>query len=721
MYTAKFSPRFNKKTPGKHASKQYVPTSPLEVLFFPAALLYGELLLRLFDKDIAFFGHGLWRVLFFSIAAGLFVYFILRALPWTKVSRGIAIALLAVGTVILCVEYCCKVFFQIYFPLRYIFNMSGQAAGDFMGNIIEVIIGSIPFILLSLVPFVAFIVLRKRFFTGTGFHYTKMLVTAILIVVFQLFGVLTSTTSGIEALYTYDFASNSSVSEFGLLSTLRLETQYDLFGMPAPPEFELDLPDLPVIPTDPPGPTENTDPDVTTVPDGTEDPTEPSETEPPQIVYDYNQLDIDFDSLINSTSNKTLTAMHKYFSSLVPSQQNEYTGRFEGKNLIFITAEAFSPYLISQELTPTLYRLTQESFVFTNYYQPNWGQSTSGGEFAAMTGLIPTWINSSTAFVASKNNNMSTCLGWLFQKEGYSSLAYHNNSYTYYSRNLTHPNLGYDYTAIGNGLKLPSSSWPNSDLEMMQVTVDGYINDYLSTGQNFHAYYMTVSGHGTYSWSSNSMSKKYKEIVQQAYPDSSQVVQAYIACNLDLEYAMAHLVQKLEDAGIADDTVIVLTADHYPYSMIDGGTDYYIELSGISDSESKTSRYRNTLILWSGDMEETVLVDTPCSSIDIVPTLLNLFGIEYDSRIYSGRDIFATNYVVEQASTCMPLVVLPNAGGNSWITAAGTYEASTKTFTPNPGVEVSDDYVETVKTLVQAKITYAKYIVQQDYYDVIFG
>ena len=120
------------------------------------------------------------------------------------------------------------------------------------------------------------------------------------------------------------------------------------------------------------------------------------------------------------------------------------------------------------------------------------------------------------------------------------------------------------------------------------------------------------------------------------------------------------------------------------------------------------------------DGPETIEVDTPCSSIDIVPTLLNLFGIEYDSRLYSGRDIFATNYVADQVSTCMPLVVVPNTGGTSWITAAGTYEASSKTFTPNPGIEVDEDYVRTVKTLVEAKLTYAKYIVQQDYYEKIF-
>ena len=110
-----------------------------------------------------------------------------------------------------------------------------------------------------------------------------------------------------------------------------------------------------------------------------------------------------------------------------------------------------------------------------------------------------------------------------------------------------------------------------------------------------------------------------------------------------------------------------------------------------------------------------------CSSLDVMPTLSNLFGLDYDSRLYSGRDIFAANYKADQYSNCMPLVVFANnmSRGNSWITAAGTYEASTKTFTPNEGVEVDEDYVKRVHRLVAAKVNYAKLIIQEDYYAVI--
>lgn len=677
----------------------------LSILFFPLAILYHELLLRAFDGGSDFFTTALIRIFLFSMAAGLAIFLVLDLLPWRRAARIAATVLLALGTVVLCVERGCRSMFGLYYGLGFMGGMAGDVVGNFGSTVWSVILSIIPFILLALVPLVAFCLLRSAIIYDEGQSGAVRIMLAAVLVVCQLAGSLTSSLGGAKSYYTYEFTANTAVPQFGLVTMLRLEIQYAIFGTPEAP--------LPVID---PGilPSESADPSADPSGEGSQT---PSET---PVVYGYNTLDIDFDALAAGTSDSTLQALHQYLGGLTPSQKNEYTGMFEGKNLILITAEAFSPYVISEELTPTLYRLTHEGFVFNNYYQPNWTQSTSGGEFAVMTGIIPNWFGNLTAFNASADKNMATALGWQFRELGYNVPAWHDNEYTYYNRDETHPNLGYDYQGIGNGLVLATNQWPNSDLEMMQATVDGYISDYVENGTPFHAYYMTVSGHCNYNWGGNAMARKHQAEAQAAYPDASETVQAYIACNLELEAAMTYLVEQLEEAGIADDTLIVLTADHYPYQMAAGDVDYYNELRGFTDTERDTSRYRNTLIMWSAAIEEPVEVDTPCSSIDIVPTLCNLFGLDYDSRLYSGRDVFATNYEADQASTCMPLVIFANTGfGNSWITAAGTYEASTGTFTPNEGITVDDNYVSLVSQLVQAKYTYAKQMIQQDYYQIL--
>ena len=692
--------------------RQSAGATALSALFFPLTILYQELLLRAFDGGNDFFTSALVRVALFSAAAGLLIFLILDLIPWRRVSRVLGGILIFLGTVILCIERGCRSMFGLYYGITFMGGMAGDVAGNFASTVFSVIVSIIPFILLSLVPFVLYCIFRRLIICDYGQPAAARIILAVGIVIFQLGGFLTSYFGGVWNYYTYDFAANTSIPQFGLVTTIRLELEYAVLGTPESP---LPVLDPGVIDTD-----QNEDSDDTPHGDDDTDESDTDVTPDTPIVYGYNEFDIDFSALAENSSSDTLKAIHQYIGGLTPSQQNEYTGMFEGKNLILITAEAFSPYVISQELTPTLYKLSHQGFVFSNYYQPNWTQSTSGGEFAVMTGIIPNWFSSKTAFSASADKYMPIGLGWQFAKLGYNVPAWHNNEYTYYGRNRTHPNLGYDYHGIGNGLVLETNQWPNSDLEMMEATVIDIRIDYVENGTPFHAYYMTVSGHCNYNWGGNDMSKKHREEAQAAYPNASEEVQAYIACNLELEAAMTYLVDRLEAAGIADDTLIVLTADHYPYEMSSGDVDYYNELRGFSDTERDTSRYLNTLIMWSASIEEPVEVNVPCSSIDIVPTICNLFGLEYDSRLYSGRDVFATNYEADEASTCMPLVVFANTGyGNSWITAAGTYEASTGTFTPNEGVTVDEGYVAAVSQLVQAKYTYAKQMIQQNYYQVL--
>ena len=652
------------------------------LFFFPMALLYHELLLHAFDRTILFWDTPLVYILLFSAAGGFLLSALVDILP-RRAAHIVTYALCVFWTVLTCIEYCCKSYFKSYWGLSFITQMTGNVVGNFFSTMLEIIFGRIVFILLSFLPLVLLIILRRRLLPGKTLSVRCRVMALAVFAVCQAVGSALCYTGEDRADYTYNYVTDYAVPRFGLAATIRLEAQYAIFG----------LPDAPVIQVDEPVPDE-------------------------PVVYDYNKMELDFTATSDLVGGSTLENMHNYFSSKTASQQNEYTGMFKGKNLIQITAEAFSPYVISKELTPTLYTLTHEGFVFTNYYQPGWGQSTTGGEFAHMTGIIPTWVNGNLSFYASHQDYMPFALGNQFRALGYTTVAYHNNSYTYYNRHLTHPNLGYDYYGQGNGLTLTVPGWPYSDLDMMELTAPAYIEDYVNTGKPFHAYYMSVSGHANWGWG-NAMSAKNREAAVAAYPNASQPVQGYIAANLELEYALTYLLEQLEAAGIADDTVICMTADHYPYALVTDEVDYYQELSGKQDSELDISRYKNTWLLWSGSMESSVTVNTPCSAIDILPTVSNLFGLEFDSRLMSGHDVFAQNYNASQASTCMPLVILPTNRGYSWITAAGTYDAKTRTFTPNPGITVADDYVKTVSSLIDAKYSYARQLIQYDYAGVV--
>lgn len=407
-----------------------------------------------------------------------------------------------------------------------------------------------------------------------------------------------------------------------------------------------------------------------------------------------NIMDIDFEELAKNEDNKAIRSLHNYFASVEPTKKNKYTGMFKGYNLIMIIAEGFSPYAVHEELTPTLYKLTKEGFVFTNFYTALWQTSTSDGEYVAMNSLIPIGTRS---MYKSRNNLMPFALGNQFNLLGVKSKAYHNHSYTYYERNETHPNLGYAFKAKGNGLVLESDVWPASDLELIKNTVDEYIHEY-----PFHVYYLTVSGHMNYSFAGNSMSFKNKDLVKHL-PYSSEA-RAYIACQIELDRALEELIRRLSEAKVADKTVIALSADHYPYGWEKDKLD---ELAG-HEVDPDFEVYRNHFILWNPAMKQAVVVDKPASSLDILPTISNLFGLKFDSRLLMGQDIL---------SDAEPLVILSN---RSFITDKIMYNTVTGKIINLTGEEIPNDYVKNINNIIKNKFNVSKSILKNDYYRYVF-
>jgi phosphoglycerol transferase MdoB-like AlkP superfamily enzyme len=373
----------------------------------------------------------------------------------------------------------------------------------------------------------------------------------------------------------------------------------------------------------------------------------------------------------------------------LPASKNEFTGKYQGYNLILITAEGFSHLAVRPDVTPTLYKLYQEGYKFTNFYTPLWGVSTSDGEYVACTGLIPkTGIWS---FKRSAQNSLPLVMGNQLKKLGYQTVAYHNHSYKYYGRDFSHPNMGYAYKGIGNGLEI-SKAWPRSDLEMMEKSIPEYIGDH-----QFHAYYMTVSGHLNYNFSGNNMAAKNRKHVQDL--PYSKTAQAYLATQIEFDRAMEYLLGELEKAGVADRTLIAISADHYPYGLERSAIE---ELAG-EKVDNNFDLYRNSFLLWTKGMEP-VTIDEPCSSLDIIPTLSNLLGLDYDSRLLMGRDIH---------SQADPLVIFADG---SFITDKGRYDANAERFEPNPGVSVEEGYVESICNIVACKTYFSAMILDTDYY-----
>ena len=620
----------------------------LNILFYACFILYEEILYKLV-LNLSF--NNIFTFSFSCLFAGLLIGLLSIFIP-KKLNRF----LFNIFNFLICFIYGASLIirrtFQVTLTLDALSMYRQFTTNAFVDTSISVLIDNFSNIVLVLVPFIIGIICTK-FLSN---KYSSKYVFTCMLVYFLFLSSLDTTT------YKLYFSNKASVEDFGVLVSL--------FMGKGDQTVEID--------------------DSTLDASIEETPT-----------YKRQVSDIDFDSL--SSDNDVISNMNEYFKSQTPTYTNEHTGVFAGKNLIYIMAESFDGYFLSEELTPTLYKMVHNSYYFSNYYSPT-NLSTIGGEFSLLTGLLPEIGILNDEWNGSNNtsghvNYYPYGLGNLFNDLGYKTYAYHDYFYDFQSRDKYLKDIGFDnYKACYNGLeeKMACDIFPTSDREMIEASIDDYIND-----DKFMVYYATVSGHGLWGFGYNAMAEQNKDLVEGL--DYSDTVKAYISANLELEKAMTTLLNKLEEAGKLDDTVIVLAADHHPYFMED---EYVEEMAG--QKLDQFSLYKNNLIIYNSATEHEQ-IDKVCNTIDVLPTVLNLFGINYDSRLIIGKDIF---------SNSEGLVIFADY---SWLTDKGTYSNNNGTFTSYDGSEVSDAYVNRFKKAVNNRYQISINIMLYDYYRYVFN
>lgn len=632
----------------------------------------------------AFWTNGLIVAALFSVAAALIVYALCSVFP-KRVNR--VMELVCVYALLL--FYIAQTIYYYKFHCFFSFYSMGNGGQivEFWRIILKAFrVKAVPLLLL-LLPAIALTVFG-RIFDEPKIKHWYLNALALVLAIGIHFGVvallpLFGTESSVSAYHVYHDTNDLQQGAYhiGLLPSFRLDVHRCLFGFSGGKLSEQEISTQPME--------ESTEEVAETEIIETEP--APTETE---VDTSPNVLNIDFAARAESETDETLAALDRYFSERTPTNKNEKTGMFAGCNLIQITAEGFYYLAIDPELTPTLYKLQTQGFNFTNFYTPYWGVSTSDGEYVALTGTIPksgTWSMSDTQY-----NAMPLTMVQQLKHLGYSAHAYHDHTATYYHRDKSHPNLGYVFKALGRGLDV-TDQWPESDVEMIDLSTEDYVNQ-----EPFCTYYMTVSGHLEYNFDGNCMAAKNQELVKDL--PYSEAVQAYLACQIELDRALELLMERLEQAGVLENTVIVLTADHYPYGLTN---EEISELAG-HEVDPRFELYRNACIIYKEGMTPET-IDWPCSSLDLLPTLSNLFGLEFDSRLYMGHDMF---------SDAEPLIIFSD---RSWLTEKGSFYSVDETVTSFTDEPLSEDTVHYYNQKVADKFLVSQWILETDYWRTIFG
>lgn len=300
-------------------------------------------------------------------------------------------------------------------------------------------------------------------------------------------------------------------------------------------------------------------------------------------------------------------------------KDNQFTNIFKGKDVIFIQAESYNRYALDEELTPTIYRLATKGINVKGFNTPSLVGSTNDTEFMTNFSIIPDSEEYASCY-RYIDNKYDVTLASLFKDAGYSADSYHNCYGTYYNRNtLFTTQYNYDYfrDCTGMGFSDESDDYTfASDLYWM----------YDSASKPIMTYWISYSGHQPYTIDGVGVKDEYVSLIKQKYPDLDDEHISYLSKNMDLDRTIEHILNTADQFGKLQDLVIVLFGDHQAK-----GIDMY-------------DKYQTELYIYSPGNELSIVYEKPSTCLDILPTIANMFGLEYDDKKILGRDIFDETY-----------------------------------------------------------------------------
>ena len=383
---------------------------------------------------------------------------------------------------------------------------------------------------------------------------------------------------------------------------------------------------------------------------------------------------------------------------------NDYTGIFEGKNIIVIHAESLQSFTLGlsfndEEVTPNLNKLAKEGIYFSNFYAQVGVGTSSDTEFTYATSLLP--ANTGTVFVNYYNNKFVTVQNMLNNK-GYYVFSMHGNNGDFWNRDAMHINMGYDKFYSKSSFVIDEEYGLGlSDKSFFRQVVPMISDIKNNIGEPYYGTLITLTNHTP--WSDTEIYSDY-DVTMTVSIDGEDVVRDYLegktmgnyikAVNY-MDEAIGQFINDMDEAGLLENTVIVIYGDHdarlgkkqfeYMYNydpisdrVLNERDDNYVEFNDYDYELSKKVPF----IIWTKDTQFELDVDTPMGMIDAGVTLGNMLGIY--NKYALGKDIM--NISKEDG-----IVVFKDG---SYITDKIYYNSKdNEAYALSPGV-ISDDYIK---------------------------
>lgn len=410
--------------------------------------------------------------------------------------------------------------------------------------------------------------------------------------------------------------------------------------------------------------------------------------------------DTKWEELNNNETNETYKVLNNYFINNKITDTNNYTGMFKDKNLIVIMLESVNDIIINKEDYPNFYKMYSEGWHWKNNYSPRNSCSTGNNEMSGMTSLYSIY-NTCTANNYRKNSYFEAIFN-LFNNKGYYTFSAHDYTEHYYYRNEIHTNMGskayYGVEKLGIEYSSIYKNWASDEDFMNKVLelIDNVDNDHFMT------WLTTVSSHQPYYYSSIE-GDKYLSLYEDR--DIRTDLKRYKSKLKILDNALGILLDGLEKKGILDDTVIVMYGDHYPYGLSTDTINTVLDYDTNQDYENE----RVPFVIYNTGIDSKEF-DSYTSYINILPTVANLFDLDYDPRLYMGSDLLSKDYE--------SMVVFADG---SWKNEYAYYNASRSNIEYYSDKTYSVDELKEINSVIDAKIKMSSLAIKNNYFNYLYN
>lgn len=365
-----------------------------------------------------------------------------------------------------------------------------------------------------------------------------------------------------------------------------------------------------------------------------------------------------------------LSSVKKYLKVNYVKPNPEYTGVAKGKNVIVIHLESFQQFLIDykwkgKEVTPNLNKLyhSKNTLSFSNFYNQVGQGKTSDAEMMLENSLYGLQSGSAMSSYGT-SNTFESAPAILNQAGGYTTAVMHGGAGSFWNRNNAYKQFGYHYF-------MPLSYYENKPKYYIgyglkdKIFLSQSIKYIERLPQPFYLKLITVTNHYPYD-----LDKKNQSIDPTDTGD--ETVDGYVQTAHYLDQAIGEFLQWMKKTGLDKKTILVLYGDHYGIS----GNHHKASAELLKQDEFTNFdnlKFQRVPLMFHMKGLKGGIKDTYGGEIDVLPTLLNLLGINDKDTIQFGHDLLSSKapQIVAQRNGDFITPEYAKVGGTYYYTKTG--------------------------------------------------